>query len=195
MRYKTLKEIIAIADELNPNAYSNNIKAQWVNEVETAIQTEVFVIAPVDVVSFLPYEDKKDKQLSLDETWDKIYLTYLQAMIDFSNKEYAAFNNDIALYNSYVDTYAKWYVRHHGEGEALISGMYISAYGIALKYGFTGTEEEWIASLKGDKGEKGDTGRQGIKGDTPVKGVDYWTDADKAEIKSYVDEAILGGSW
>jgi hypothetical protein len=29
----------------------------------------------------------------------------------------------------------------------------------------------------------------------PVKGVDYWTDGDKAEIKSYVDEAILGGEW
>lgn len=29
----------------------------------------------------------------------------------------------------------------------------------------------------------------------PVKGVDYWTDADKAEIKSYVDDAILGGAW
>jgi hypothetical protein len=30
---------------------------------------------------------------------------------------------------------------------------------------------------------------------TPVKGVDYWTDEDKAEIKAYVDEAILGGEW
>lgn len=29
----------------------------------------------------------------------------------------------------------------------------------------------------------------------PVKGKDYWTDADKMEIKSYVDEAILGGVW
>lgn len=29
----------------------------------------------------------------------------------------------------------------------------------------------------------------------PVKGVDYWTDEDKAEIKTYVDEAILGGKW
>lgn len=35
----------------------------------------------------------------------------------------------------------------------------------------------------------------GKDGKTPVKGVDYWTEADKAEIKSYVDEAILGGSW
>jgi hypothetical protein len=32
-------------------------------------------------------------------------------------------------------------------------------------------------------------------GYTPVRGTDYWTDADKAEIKSYVDEAILGGAW
>ncbi len=29
----------------------------------------------------------------------------------------------------------------------------------------------------------------------PKRGVDYWTDEDKAEIKSYVDEAILGGAW
>ena len=32
-------------------------------------------------------------------------------------------------------------------------------------------------------------------GYTPVKGIDYWTDADKAEIKSYVDDAILNGEW
>lgn len=30
---------------------------------------------------------------------------------------------------------------------------------------------------------------------TPVRGEDYWTEEDKAEIKSYVDEAILGGEW
>lgn len=39
------------------------------------------------------------------------------------------------------------------------------------------------------KGEKGDPGY------TPVRGVDYWTEDDIAEIKSYVDEAILGGAW
>ncbi len=30
---------------------------------------------------------------------------------------------------------------------------------------------------------------------TPVRGSDYWTSADIAEIKSYVDDAILGGQW
>jgi hypothetical protein len=35
----------------------------------------------------------------------------------------------------------------------------------------------------------------GKDGYTPIRGTDYWTDADKAEIKSYVDDAILGGAW
>ena len=57
---------------------------------------------------------------------------------------------------------------------------------------------------QGPKGDTGDTGPQGPKGDTgdtgpagytPVRGTDYWTSADIATIKSYVDEAILNGAW
>lgn len=35
---------------------------------------------------------------------------------------------------------------------------------------------------KGDKGEKGDTGEKGADGYTPIRGTDYWTEADKTEI-------------
>lgn len=34
-----------------------------------------------------------------------------------------------------------------------------------------------------------------LKGSTPVRGTDYWTEDDIAEIQAYVDEAILGGAW
>ncbi len=40
-----------------------------------------------------------------------------------------------------------------------------SAYELALDGGFEGTEEEWLASLKGDKGDTGAQGPQGEKGD------------------------------
>jgi hypothetical protein len=46
--------------------------------------------------------------------------------------------------------------------------------------------------LQGEKGDKGDKGEDGY---TPIRGTDYLTEADKTEIKSYVDEAILGGAW
>ena len=29
-----------------------------------------------------------------------------------------------------------------------------------------------------------------IKGDTPQKGIDYWTDEDKAEIQAYIDQQL-----
>ena len=48
-----------------------------------------------------------------------------------------------------------------------------SAYDIAVRHGFEGTEEEWHESLKGDTGDKGDTGAQGAqgeKGDTGIAG-------------------------
>ena len=34
-----------------------------------------------------------------------------------------------------------------------------------------------------------------VKDNSPQRGVDYWTEEDVAEIKSYVDDAILGGAW
>lgn len=47
------------------------------------------------------------------------------------------------------------------------------------------------ADLKGDKGDEGDPGAPGY---TPVRGTDYWTDADKAEIKAYIDDNMPEGT-
>nr|DAT25404.1 MAG TPA: nucleoid-associated protein [Caudoviricetes sp.] len=41
---------------------------------------------------------------------------------------------------------------------------------------------QYNGSDVGLKGDKGDTGATGADGKTPIKGVDYWTAADKAEI-------------
>lgn len=41
----------------------------------------------------------------------------------------------------------------------------LSAYEIAVKNGYIGTEPEWLSSLKGDKGDTGDQGLQGIQGE------------------------------
>lgn len=61
-----------------------------------------------------------------------------------------------------------------------------SAYQIAVKNGFEGTEEEWLESL------------EGIPGVTPVKGIDYFTEEDKAEMVADVLASLpawTGGSY
>lgn len=45
-----------------------------------------------------------------------------------------------------------------------------SAYALAVQLGFTGSEAAWIASLKGAKGDKGNTGAQGPRGATGPQG-------------------------
>lgn len=49
--------------------------------------------------------------------------------------------------------------------------------------------------IQGEQGPAGVDGEDGADGYSPVRGTDYWTEEDKAEIKAYVDEAILGGAW
>ena len=71
------------------------------------------------------------------------------------------------------------------------NGMYLSAYLIAVKNGYKGTEKEWLESLRGEKGDpfvytdftaeqlarlqgpqglRGDTGPRGIQGETGERG-------------------------
>lgn len=47
---------------------------------------------------------------------------------------------------------------------------------------------------RGDKGEQGPQGERGADGKTPIKGTDYWTEADKAEIVQSVIEELPDGS-
>lgn len=74
-------------------------------------------------------------------------------------------------------------------------GYYLTAYGIAVKHGFKGTEAEWLESLKGEKGDpvvwKGqyDTLKEleeahpvGQEGDAYLVGMElYWWNVDKWE--------------
>lgn len=74
------------------------------------------------------------------------------------------------------------YVNRSGGGA---SGK--SAYDVAVDNGFQGSEEEWLASLKGEPGDQGDPGKPGK---SPVKGEDYFTDADKQEMVEAVLDAM-----
>ena len=47
-----------------------------------------------------------------------------------------------------------------------------SAYEVALQNGFTGTEADWLESLKGQKGDIGEPGAAGAKGDAGTPGKD-----------------------
>lgn len=58
-----------------------------------------------------------------------------------------------------------------------------SAYQVAVDNGFKGTEQEWLASLKGEKGDKGDRGLKGDKGDP---GATQFTEEEVTKLKELI---------
>ena len=71
----------------------------------------------------------------------------------------------------YLKGDAEWKFISDLSGAQGIQGL--SAYQVAVQHGFEGTEDEWLISLKGEKGEtgpKGDKGNTGEKGDTGERG-------------------------
>ena len=62
-----------------------------------------------------------------------------------------------------------------------LKGIGKSTYDVWLELGNTGTPQEFLDTLKGDNGKDGRT---------PIKGVDYYTDAEKAEIVNLVIKVL-----
>lgn len=197
-----ISELYAYIDTVKPNDFGEAVKNVWLNEVEGAVQSQVMLLAPEETVVYAydPSDAQTDAELLVGAPHLKLYYAYLTAMIDFANGEYTNYSNTLTLFNTFWNEYAAWYSLniHPADGKAEYAGYYLSAYGIARKHGYTGTEEEWLAGLKGEagpQGEKGDTGAKGDKGDTGATGAqgepgpkgDPGENATDAQVSSAVD--------
>lgn len=159
---KTVGQIISMVDEIRPNAFSSAVKVAWLNEVEGRIQSEVLLMGPEEVKTYV-WETDQNTQVLVHPPYDNLYGLYLAAMIDFGNGEYNKYQNDMAMFNEALGGYIRWFAANYepvqGDGpkwKHILPQYYLTAYGIAVKNGFVGTEQEWVASLKGDKGNPGD---------------------------------------
>lgn len=151
-----LKPLIDMVDIIKPNAFPYGVKTEWLNEVEGMVQTDIMLLA-IDDITRYTYPDDAATELLVRPPHDKLYAVYLTAMIDFANGEYDKYSNTMQLFNSYWGEYVRWYNRHYrpADGRAVEVGYYLSAYSIAVKHGYDGTEEQWLQSLKGETGAQG----------------------------------------
>lgn len=151
-----LEQIIRMVDDIKPNAFSDETKTIWLSECEGLVQTEVMLLDPAEIIRY-SFEADREAELLAKAPHDKIYWTYLTAMIDFGNGEYSKYQNTMELFNSYFGEYMRWYAGRYrpADGMAAARGYYLSAYGIAVSHGFVGSEEEWLLSLQGERGADG----------------------------------------
>lgn len=155
-----LKDVLSFVDKMKPgNPYDTSTKIQWLNELEGDIQSKLLKTAPQEIIQYT--EDHLEETLLIPIPYDKVYWMWVCAMIDFANGEYDRYQNTLQMVNDAYDKYAKWFHRHFHEdtgGFLYIGGTTkygLSAYEIAVNHGYGGTEDEWIISLHGQKGDPG----------------------------------------
>lgn len=150
----TSNRLVTLLRELTANQYSDNVLLMWLSNCENTVLTDVLLASPEDCVELTELNDEK---LLVPHPWDKLYLPYLQAQVAHANGEYDHYGNYIALFNAYLEEYARHILEtvQPAGGEAVTHGYYLSAYAIAVEHGYKGTVEQWLESLRGPKGDGG----------------------------------------
>lgn len=104
----TLKEAIEFVDGVKPNAYTQEQKTRWINDCEGMVQTQIMLLAPAQVMKYSWPQDE-EAQLLVEFPHDKLYLSYLYALIDFANGEYSKYQNSMQLFNAEFSEFMRWF--------------------------------------------------------------------------------------
>lgn len=155
----TIRKIIERVDENRPNSFSTASKVAWLAELDGKISSDVFLmdVSELRQFSYDPETDM-DTELLVRFPHDDIYYYWLTAKIDAENGEYDKYQNTMQLYNASYNNFVSWFLDIYEPGQTCngqfmrrrnVPSYYITAYGLAVKRGFVGTIDEWLASLIG----------------------------------------------
>lgn len=104
----TAAEIIEKVDGVKPNAYTDEDKLGWLNELEYAIQTDVY-----DLAEGFTAHDSAEEDLLLGPEWGRLYTSWLEARIAAANGEFDEYANLMQIHNGFSGEFERWYARHH----------------------------------------------------------------------------------
>ncbi len=105
----TLCQILERVDEVKPNLISEEIKRDYISELDT--RTNIQILRRSGNIKYTDLDS--DKELIIPSPFDRVYEYYLSAMIDYLNSEINSYNVNMALFNEKYEEYAKWYIRNN----------------------------------------------------------------------------------
>lgn len=177
----TIKEVLDRVDARKPNAFRAEQKTAWITELEGMLALNVFLMDICEAEQLhYSWPEHGDTQLLVRFPHDGIYGLWLEAKIDMANGEYDKYQNSMIQYNEAYTNFVRWFARVYTpaqgrggrdpQGAPGVPSYYITAYGLAVMRGFTGTMDEWLESLVGATGPQGIQGNVGPQGDVGPQG-------------------------
>ncbi len=110
VRAMTKTEVLALVAELKPHDHSDTVMLRWLEELEQKVALEIHgkMRGGID-----PLYNAKE-QLSVSAPYDRIYWTYLIAMLDFVSGNLEHFESSNALFKEAYADYARFVQRQGG---------------------------------------------------------------------------------
>ena len=170
----TIGQAISQTRKLSGNAVEDATLCRWLSELDGRLMLDFYKGGEWMSYS-LP--DDEDHELLVPFPWDELYVHYLEAMVYYSNGEFERYRNSYEMYNKKELDFRQWYARTHvpitldmlqkrdctvvmepQDQRCSRPFWYLSAYGIAVRHGYKGSVDEWLAELVGPPGPKGEDG-------------------------------------
>lgn len=192
----TIRSIIDRVNENKPNALSLSTMVAWVAELDGKIAIDIFLLDIVELPQFqYDPETDMDRELLVKFPHDDLYYYWLCAKIDAENGEYNKYQNTMQLYNASYDNFVQWFLTVYEPAHGVCcrrknATHYISAYGLAVKQGFTGSLDEWLVSLIGSKGDRGADGRSVFYSPSVTQSGESWTTSISAAFPDGQEVAV-----
>ena len=162
--FMKIKEAIASARKLSGNAVDDAALCRWLSELDGRLMLDFYKGS--EWMSYSLPQDE-DHELLVPFPWDELYVHYLEAMVYYSNGEFDRYRNSYEMFNKKELDYRQWYARNQlpttlealerrdctvvTEGRGSRPFWYLSAYALAVKHGYQGTEAEWLEDIRGER--------------------------------------------
>lgn len=104
----TIGKCIRLSGEIKKNNLSRELLVNYISQCEAIIQTEVMLLPPDRIRSY-PVNVSDEAELLALPPYDRLYLEYLVAMIDFSNGETNKYRNSIDIFRDDLASFSAYY--------------------------------------------------------------------------------------
>ena len=110
----TILEAINTVDGMKPNTVSLEQKRRWLAVLDRRITLDIHAYFD-ECPTFAGYDEHtpNSTELLVPAPYDEMYLYWLRAQIDFINGEEERYNNEIAIFNTDLQQYERFYRQNH----------------------------------------------------------------------------------
>ena len=116
----TIEQVIDRVNQLKPNAIDDERKLEWLVTFDGQIYQEV---TSADDADTMPAEGMQDTLL-VGAPYQEIYDHYLIGKIEYTMREYSAYNNTQAMLMQEYNQFRSWWRRNHKPAAVYVKNLY-----------------------------------------------------------------------